>query len=67
MKKFILVLALILVCIGAEAQVRVRSYFKRDGTFVPTHIRTLPNTSTWDNYSTRGNVNPYNGKKGYRY
>lgn len=66
MKKIILILALLFVCSTANAQVRVKSYLKRDGTFVPTHIRTLPNSTTSDNYSTKGNFNPYSGKKGTR-
>ena len=31
--------------------ITVRPYFRKDGTFVPTHLRTAPNKFTIDNYS----------------
>jgi len=43
---------------------KVDGYFKKDGTYVPSHVRTTPNRSKMDNWSTRGNVNPYTGKNG---
>jgi hypothetical protein len=48
----------------ASAQVHVRGYTKKDGTYVAPHERTAPNNTTLDNYSTKGNVNPYTGKPG---
>jgi hypothetical protein len=60
---------LALVCFWAsiaEAQVRVRGYTRRDGTYVAPHYRSSPNSTTSDNYSTRGNVNPYTGELGTR-
>jgi hypothetical protein len=39
---------------------------RRDGTFVAPHRRSVPNGTTRDNWSTKGNVNPYTGKKGSR-
>lgn len=44
--------------------VRVNGYTKSDGTYVETHMRTAPNQTTYDNYSTSPNVNPYTGKVG---
>ena len=44
--------------------VYVRGYYRRDGTYVRGHYRTAPNSTTSDNYSTRGNVNPYTGEPG---
>lgn len=44
----------------------VRGYYKRDGTYVQPHYRTKPNRNPYDNFSTKGNVNPYTGQKGYR-
>lgn len=41
-------------------------YFRKDGTYVYPHYRSRQNKSTFDNYSTRGNTNPYTGKKGYK-
>lgn len=42
----------------------VRAYTKTDGTYVPQSHATNPNSTRNDNYSTRGNVNPYTGKEG---
>jgi hypothetical protein len=49
---------------SAFAQVYVRPYTRSDGTTVQGHYRTPPNNTLLDNYSTRGNVNPYTGKPG---
>ena len=63
----ILVAALIL-CVGSisTADTWVNGYTKRDGTYVQGHYRQEPNSTNWDNYSTRGNVNPYSGDTGTR-
>lgn len=42
----------------------VRGYTKKDGTYVAPYQRTSPNKSKMDNWSTKGNVNPYTGKEG---
>ena len=42
----------------------VRGYTRADGTYVQPHMQTNPNSTTSDNYSTRGNVNPYTGEAG---
>lgn len=42
----------------------VRGHVRRDGTYVQPHYRSSPNRSALDNYSTRGNVNPYTGERG---
>ena len=47
-------------------QTRVRGYTTRRGTYVQPYVRTTPNKSRLDNWSTKGNVNPYTGKKGTR-
>lgn len=36
------------------------------GTFTGGHYRSNPNGTTLDNWSTRGNVNPYTGQVGRR-
>lgn len=46
------------------AQVSVRGYTKKDGTYVAPHHRTAPDNTLSNNYSTKGNVNPYTGKEG---
>ena len=39
-------------------------YVKRDGTYVAPSRATNPNSTKMDNWSTKGNVNPYTGKAG---
>lgn len=45
--------------------VKVSGYTRKDGTYVQPYFRTAPNNSNIDNFSTKGNVNPYNGKPGW--
>lgn len=42
----------------------VKGYVKKDGTYVAPSHATNPNATKLDNYSTKGNVNPYTGKPG---
>ncbi len=42
----------------------VGGYTKKNGTYVQPHHSTNPNTTQRDNWSSRGNVNPYTGKHG---
>lgn len=42
----------------------VNGYYRQNGTYVMPHQRTAPNNNVYDNYSTKGNVNPYNGNVG---
>jgi hypothetical protein len=72
MKKFLipfLLIGLVLFLFSinfTEAYVRVRGYFRRDGTYVQPHYRTYPNKYKFDNWSSWGNYNPFTGKPGYR-
>lgn len=63
MKKAIAIV-LALASFAASAQVHVNGYTKKDGTYVAPHERSAPNNTQADNYSTKGNVNPYTGKVG---
>jgi hypothetical protein len=63
MKKM-LAAALLIAGAPAFAQVHVNGYTKKDGTYVAPHERTAPNHTNLDNYSTKGNVNPYTGQPG---
>lgn len=71
MKKVFLLLVLLIGTFSfyalAEARTtRVRGYYKPStGSYVVPHYRTSPNSYRYDNWSTRGNHNPYTGKKGY--
>lgn len=44
---------------------QVKGYSRSNGTYVKPYYRTYSNNYKWDNYSSRGNYNPYTGKKGY--
>lgn len=52
---------------SAEAySYKVKGYYKKSsGTYVQPHYKTSSDRSRLNNYSTRGNYNPYTGKKGY--
>ena len=54
--------------IGGTAYARgtsmVRGHVRSDGVYVAPHVRTNPNSTKLDNWSTQGNYNPYNGKVG---
>jgi hypothetical protein len=42
--------------------VSVRGHTTAKGTYVAPHFRTGPNSTRIDNWSTRGNSNPFTGK-----
>ena len=42
----------------------VNGYTKANGTYVSGYYRTDPNSTTDDNYSAKGNINPYTGTTG---
>jgi hypothetical protein len=58
------VIAGLLVSTGASGQVRVKGYVTKNGTYVAPYYRSSPNSTKLDNYSTKGNINPYTGKAG---
>ena len=45
--------------------VQVNGYTRSDGTYVAPYVRTAPNSTNSDNFSTIGNTNPYTGEAGY--
>jgi len=58
-------LALGLVTSASARTVSVKSYYKPSkATYVMPSYRTSPNKTKLDNYSTKGNYNPYSGKIG---
>lgn len=71
MKELLLVIALFVGLLSFSASVearttRVRGYYKPStGRYVTPHYRTSPNKYRFDNWSTKGNYNPYTGKNGY--
>ncbi|MEQ8226742.1 MAG: hypothetical protein RIA64_01550 [Rhodospirillales bacterium] len=65
MRNIIVLTVLFCAATGAAyADDYVRGYFKSDGTYVAPHYRSSPNNTPYDNWSTRGNVNPYTGQQG---
>jgi hypothetical protein len=50
----------------AYADVNVDGYYKKNGTYVQPHQRSDPNNDRSDNWSSKGNTNPYTNKKGYK-
>jgi hypothetical protein len=49
---------------SSSSSVHVRGYTRKDGTYVQPHRRSAPDGRKSNNWSTRGNVNPYTGKPG---
>ncbi|MCS6267422.1 MAG: hypothetical protein H2174_07630 [Vampirovibrio sp.] len=41
-------------------------YTRRDGTYVQPHMRSDRDSSFSNNWSTKGNVNPYTNERGYK-
>ena len=59
----LLLSAVSLAAVAAET-VHVDGYVRKDGTYVPPHYRTAPDSSRSNNWSSQGNVNPYTGEQG---
>jgi hypothetical protein len=62
--KIVLLSGIILLPLFMFSQVRVRGYFRKNGTYVQPHTRSNPDGRTYNNWSSKGNVNPYTGKEG---
>lgn len=61
---FFVFASFLVVANPAEAASRVKGYTKKNGTYVAPHYKSSPNKSKFDNFSTKGNINPYTVKKG---
>lgn len=60
-----LIALLVAVMLASPAFAKsTKGYVKKDGTHVAPYKSTNPNKTQRDNYSSKGNVNPYTGKKG---
>jgi hypothetical protein len=64
--RILILLALLLPAASFAKGVRVNGGFTKSGAYRAPHTRTSPNRSKADNWSAKGNVNPYTGKKGTR-
>jgi len=60
----LMVLSAVAVAKGHGGVVHVRGHTTRSGTYVMPHTRTGPDSSKVNNWSTKGNSNPYTGKAG---
>jgi hypothetical protein len=45
---------------------RTKGYVKKSGTYVAPSYKSKSNKTQYDNWSTRGNQNPFTGKEGTR-
>jgi hypothetical protein len=64
MRKLFLFIVIVLFSTPTFAGEHVRGYYKNNGTYVQPHYRSSPNNTVTDNYSYKGNVNPYKGSVG---
>lgn len=60
----LIALALSASPLSLAASHSTKGYTKKNGTYVAPHHATNPNKTERDNYSAKGNVNPYTGKQG---
>lgn len=58
MKIFLVLFLALFSLFDLSAQVRVKGYYKKDGTYVEPHLRTYPDGIIYNNYSYPGNYNP---------
>ncbi len=63
MKKVVF-FVLLFVSINMFADQYVNGYYKSNGTYVDSYMKSSPNSTKSDNFSTYGNVNPYTGQAG---
>ena len=67
MNKFLIFFLLpffLLLSFNSNSAVHVKGYFKKNGTYVAPHYRSNPDNNIYNNWSVKGNVNPYTGKEG---
>ncbi len=66
-KVLMLGMALGIMCLSSVVSAEyVRGHYRSNGTYVQGYHRSSANGTKMDNYSTRGNYNPYTGAKGTR-
>jgi hypothetical protein len=51
---------------SSGSSVHVQGHTTKDGKYVPPHERSKPDGNFSNNWSTKGNVNPFTGKEGTR-
>lgn len=64
MKLILIVIFVVSFSSIAAAAERVNGYFRSNGTYVQPYYRSTSDSNAYNNYSTKGNINPYTGKEG---
>lgn len=69
MKKILALIAIFFVSTSLllAKDVYVKGYTKSNGTYVAPHYRSSPDSTVRNNYSYKGNNNPYTGETGDNY
>jgi len=67
MRNLILSCLLVLFLATSVFAEYVGSYYRRDGTYVQGYYRSDSNNTVQDNYSYKGNTNPYTNETGTNY
>ena len=49
----------------AQEEVKVDGYYRSNGTYVAPHYRTKADATINNNWTTKGNINPYTGQRGW--
>ena len=61
--KIFFVISIFAISVFAKS-VHVNGYYRSNGTYVAPHYRSAPDGNFYNNWSTKGNTNPYTGKEG---
>jgi len=57
---------LFVISADVDASEHVRGHVTKNGKYVAPHNRTNTNKTQSDNWSSKGNTNPYTGKRGHK-
>lgn len=66
MRRIVVLVAVLVMPTVACADQWVNGYIRQDGTYVHGYWRSSSDWSQYNNFSTKGNMNPYTGRRGYR-
>jgi hypothetical protein len=67
MVKKIAIITLIGIFCALSFAKYVSGYYRSNGTYVNSYYRSDPDSTVRNNYSYRGNLNPYTGTAGHNY
>ena len=62
--RYLIAILLVLGLVGSASAEYVRGHYRTNGTYVHGYHRSDRNNTVRDNYSYKGNTNPYTGKTG---